>query len=90
MKIHSIQLISIQICSQLSERLEKQQAANRGELEKIRVSFPFAYARTYALERDFGEVYVPGIVPWGFPQPRGVSGAQRAELVQRIHCGWIE
>uniref|UniRef100_A0A671XCA1 Rab GTPase-activating protein 1 n=1 Tax=Sparus aurata TaxID=8175 RepID=A0A671XCA1_SPAAU len=27
-----------QICSQLSERLEKQQTANRGELEKIRVS----------------------------------------------------
>lgn len=27
----------IQICSQLSERLEKQQTANRGELEKIRV-----------------------------------------------------
>ena len=26
-----------QICSQLSERLEKQQAASRGELEKIRV-----------------------------------------------------
>ncbi|XP_057674529.1 rab GTPase-activating protein 1 isoform X1 [Corythoichthys intestinalis] len=26
-----------QICSQLSERLEKQQSANRGELEKIRV-----------------------------------------------------
>lgn len=26
-----------QICSQLSERLEKQQTANRGELEKIRV-----------------------------------------------------
>uniref|UniRef100_A0A8C1FNJ5 Rab GTPase-activating protein 1 n=1 Tax=Cyprinus carpio carpio TaxID=630221 RepID=A0A8C1FNJ5_CYPCA len=27
-----------QICSQLSERLEKQQTANKGELEKIRVS----------------------------------------------------
>ncbi|CAB1318128.1 unnamed protein product, partial [Coregonus sp. 'balchen'] len=27
---------SAQICSQLSERLEKQQTANKGELEKIR------------------------------------------------------
>lgn len=30
-----------QICSQLSERLEKQQTANKVEIEKIRVSLPF-------------------------------------------------
>lgn len=30
----------LQICSQLSERLEKQQTANKVEIEKIRVSFP--------------------------------------------------
>ncbi|TNN40923.1 Rab GTPase-activating protein 1 [Liparis tanakae] len=28
--------VSVEICTQLSERLEKQQTANRGELEKIR------------------------------------------------------
>lgn len=33
-----------QICSQLSERLEKQQAANRGELEKIRVKVTLTHS----------------------------------------------
>lgn len=39
----------IQICSQLSERLEKQQAANRGELEKIRVNFTHTHASNTAV-----------------------------------------
>lgn len=36
-----------QICSQLSERLEKQQTANRGELEKIRVTFTHRHTRVH-------------------------------------------
>ncbi|XP_077398870.1 rab GTPase-activating protein 1 isoform X1 [Vanacampus margaritifer] len=51
-----------QICSQLSERLEKQQAANRGELEKIRAKVE-GCDKCSSLFNKEGRVRAPAAAP---------------------------
>lgn len=54
-----------QICSQLSERLEKQQAANRGELEKIRVNATLTHWVPAAPELERLQVAMATGLVWG-------------------------